>query len=765
MSKFNHLFELKNNEKTAVEYSCDGVTARVDFVSEGCYRISVYKDKSSLLPTFCVNPSGAFSPNGRDRLSTEDFALFSPVADLKGSVHRFELANGVALEIDLNNFTTKCIKDGNILLGDRGPLAYNFQNEFGAGMSHYLLREKDEKIFGVGDKGGALDKNGRAFRIETTDCMGYDASESDPLYKHVPFYICENSVGCYGIFYDTADTSYLDFGREINNYYAPFKLFKTEDDCLVYYVFLGSKLEILQQFTKLCGKQPLPPRWSFDYCASTMAYTDAPRSQEKMHDFIERLKEFDLSCGGFYLSSGYTSIGNQRCVFHWNNEKFPDVRGFVDEFVENGINLIPNIKPAFLTTHPLYNQIAQDGLFVKNPDGTPFVTEFWDGLGSYLDFTNPRAFDFWSNKVDEALLDYGFIATWNDNNEFDIKDNEALAVGFNGKTVKASRIRSVLTYLMVASSYQAQIKRNPTLRPFLSTRSGGIGVRRFAQTWSGDNRTEFKDLRFCHNIGLTMSLSGMYFYGHDLGGFSGDMPSRELLLRWLQHGIFEPRLTIHSWNNDGSATMPWSYPDIMDSVRSIFAQRKQLLPYIYNSAYASVENELPMNAPAFLYFDDERLFNETDAMMLGKSIYVAFAFDEGVNRVNAYLPKGADWYLGNKMYNGGESVQLEIKPTDKMPYFVKAGSVVATDEAEFGFNSSEDLTFTVYPLASGSFEDDFFTDDGKTFAYQNGDCVKLRFAVNCTDEAVTVSVKNLGSMPIEPKIRLTPADNRELILN
>lgn len=72
--------------------------------------------------------------------------------------------------------------------------------------------------------------------------------------SNIPFYICENSVGNYGIFYDTSATSYMDFGVEINNYYQPYKFFKTEDNCIVYYVIFGSKLEILRSFARMCGK-------------------------------------------------------------------------------------------------------------------------------------------------------------------------------------------------------------------------------------------------------------------------------------------------------------------------------------------------------------------------------------------------------------------------------------------------------------------------------------------------------------------------------
>lgn len=762
MCKFNHLFEISKMEDSCVQYSCGNNTARMDFVSESCVRVSIYKNKTDILPTFSVNPDNVFSQAGRDRLSVDGFSLCSPEQDVSGDIHSFILPNGIKIELNPHNFILKYYKNNSVLFCDRQPLAYNFENEFGKDTYHYISRMKNERIFGLGDKGGELNKAGRSFRMETTDCMGYDAKESDPLYKHIPFYICENSVGCYGIFYDTSDTSYFDFGKEINNYYEPYKYFKTEDNCLVYYVFFGTKISVLQQFARLCGKQPLPPKWSFDYCASTMAYTDAPKSQEKMYAFIDKLKECDLSCGGFYLSSGYTSIGNQRYVFNWNKEKFPDAEKFISDFSDKGIEIIPNIKPAFLDNHPLYNEIADKGWFIKNPDGTPFITEFWDGYGSYLDFTNADAFDFWKNKVTQTLLDYGITATWNDNNEFDIKDSDAVASGFNGSRIKASRIRPILTYLMVASSYQAQITQKPNLRPFLSTRSGGIGVRRFAQTWSGDNRTEFSDLRYCHNIGLTMSLSGMYFYGHDLGGFSGDMPSRELLLRWLQHGIFEPRLTIHSWNSDGSATMPWSYPDIIQSVQGLFAQRKQLLPYLYNCAYHAVQNEIPINAPAFLYYDDEKLYSDTDSMMLGRDIFVAFAFNEGENKVSVYLPKGDDWCLEDKVYHGGESVELSVAPTDKMPYFVRRGCVLPTDEAQYGFNSSEKIVFTVYPLECGSFESEFFTDDGYSFAYLDNDCVHLVFRVFCDKNTVSVCFENKGNKDFSPVVFLCESDKRKL---
>lgn len=737
--KFQHIFSKTDSSPSSVSFECDGISARLDFISESCMRVTVGKPDRKT-PTYNTVDAPSFF------VTTEGESTY--------------ILGNIKVNIDTNNFIISYYKDGKRLFSDRGPLAYNFENEFGAGAFHYVTREKGERIFGLGDKGGSLDKSGRSFKIETTDSMGYDAQTSDPLYKHIPFYICENSVGCYGIFYDTSATSYMDFGREHNNYYEPYKYFRSEENSLCYYVFFGSKLEILKSFSRLTGKNAFPPKWSFDYNASTMAYTDSENAYERMLDFIEKLKEYDLSCTGFYLSSGYTSIGNQRCVFNWNYDKFPDPEEFVRVFKENGIEIIPNIKPAFLQSHPMYEKLKNDGLFVKNPDGTPFVTQFWDGLGSYLDFTNPKAFDFWKQQVREKLLNLGIVSTWNDNNEFDIRDCDA--VTFSGE--KACALRPTLTYLMNKASFEAQTEKEPSLRPFLSTRSGSIGVKRMAQTWSGDNFTSFHDLKFCHNIGLTMSLSGLFFYGHDLGGFSGEMPSRELFLRWLQLGVFEPRFTIHSWNADGSATMPWSYPDIMPSVRKIFAQRKRLIPYLYNCAYESVEKDLPINAPVWLYYNDKNLPVDSPAFMLGRKILVSCILDEGKTEQSVYLPKGDGWFLNGKKYGGGETVTVSVPADECVPFFVKAGCILPTDEAKYGFKSEGKTVLTVYPLEKGEFSDEYFNDDGLTDEYKNGNCVKLEIKVTCDSESVTLSYENKGNMPLSPCFKLCEGDSRTLII-
>lgn len=82
-----------------------------------------------------------------------------------------------------------------------------------------------------------------------------------------------------------------------------------------------------------------------------------------------------------------------------------------------------------------------------------------------------------------------------------------------------------------------------------------------------------------------LSLSGIYNFGHDIGGFSGPAPEPELLIRWIQHGIFYPRFTIHSWNDDKSVNTPWMYPEALETIQKAFDLRNELIPYIYQLCY------------------------------------------------------------------------------------------------------------------------------------------------------------------------------------
>lgn len=658
--KFMSSFRLSEKKDSFRLYTDGKHFVRLDFFSH-MMRVAVYQDEKELFRTFSVCPGTSVMPKtGRERLSTEGLeSLVQKEDDIQ--------IDDVRIKVELNPFRLTYFKDGKPFFHDREILSYNFEGEMGKGSFHYLSREIGEHIYGLGDKTGPVNKAGMSFRMETFDAMGFNANSSDPLYKQIPFYVCRNSIGSYGIYYDTYSNGVLNFGREHNNYYETYKYATFEEENLVYYVIFGNVEEIVARFAFLTGKSFLPPKWSFSYCGSTMAYTDSDHPEEELRNFKRKCDEYQISCGGFYLSSGYTQIGDKRCVFHWNKEKFPDPQAFSKEFASYGIHFLPNVKPAFLTSHPLYSYIQEHGWFLHYRDGSPYVFPFWGGMGSYLDFTNVDAYDFWTSMVKMNLVDLGYESIWNDNNEYDIHDEDVYADGF-GKPIQAKLIRPLFPLLMSMASNEAVSKET---RHMAVTRSAPAGFQRICETWTGDNRTSFEDFRGNHKMAMTSALTGFAFIGQDIGGFAGEKPDEELFLRWIAYGLFTPRFTLHSWNPDGSSTMPWLYPELKEKVMSLFAFRKRILPYIYSEAMDAVENYHPLIYPVF--FKDEEYDEESDFFFMGKNVLVCPIFDKGKNMIDISLPKGRYCRDGKWFYG---SVKAENRPGDLPLFFVRENSIL-----------------------------------------------------------------------------------------
>ena len=668
---------------------------QIDFFKH-IMRVAIFKDGTRLMPTFSVSPGDCKMPqNGRARLSDEGFereqAVIEPVemtiGQKKCGFDRLNHPDTVTftttdakISIETYNFRMKVeTPDGRILYQDRDYIAYNFDHELGRGSMHFISREADEQIFGLGDKTGDVNKNHRHFTIATSDSMGFDARYSDPLYKQIPFYICRNSGGSYGIYYDTYSNGEMDFGVEHNNYYIPFKSARFEEDTLVFYVIFGSVPEILQRFEWMCGRNMMPPLWSLKYCGSTMNYTDAPDADKQLRNFIDLCNKYGFKPGGFYLSSGYTQIGEKRYVFNWNRDKIPSPEGLAAYFKANGVEFLPNVKPAFLTDHFLYNQIAEKGWFLHYKDGTPAKFPFWSGYGSYLDFTNPEAYAFWTNCVKKELVDRGYKNIWNDNNEYDVCDEEVLAYNW-GNPIPAKLIRPLFSYLMTQASLDAQIAGGEK-QPFAVTRSGIAGLQRISMTWTGDNNTSFDDFRYNHKMAMTMSLSGIYNFGQDIGGFAGPRPSEELFIRWIQYGIFTPRFVLHSWNPDGTSNMPWLYENRIPTVKRLFDLREKLIPYLYEQFKRSYETYEPVIYPIFLKYPDYDV--ESDAFFFGDDIIACPIFDQGATSVKVLLPENeGGWILGSEYFEADEETsrckrykgEVEIPCTiDDLPVFFWRG--------------------------------------------------------------------------------------------
>lgn len=192
--------------------------------------------------------------------------------------------------------------------------------------------------------------------------MGYDPETTDPLYKHLPFGITVGGDGnCYGTFYDAPTKCVADFGKDKSAFRGTYRYFEAQGSSLEYYVFCGPTMQdVIRQYVNLTGRPALVPRWTLGYLGSTMTYTDAPDAQVQLKQFVELCRKHRIPCDGFHLSSGYTTDDQgRRQVFTWNKSKIPDPTQMVDAFRDEGLHLIPNIKPWMLISHPEYQAHAE----------------------------------------------------------------------------------------------------------------------------------------------------------------------------------------------------------------------------------------------------------------------------------------------------------------------------------------------------------------------------------------------------------------------
>lgn len=772
----------QNGSRLSFFDSTSSTTAHLFILEEKVIRVLFeQKDGLEVANTWSIAPGLDDVPyTGRDRMSVANFSC--PSYSFIELDNAYELStNHLKAVIQKEGFRITWYRQENSewvwFAEDRQTQAYNFNGELGEGVKHYLKREIHDSYYGLGERTGALNRHHGRYSSVTIDAMGYDAEHSDPLYKHIPFYVTRNpnTTFSYGLFYDNLAPGYFDLGRELDNYHGLYRYFEAEAGDLDYYMIAGPTVrDVVQTYTWMTGNTAMPPKWSIGYSGSTMSYTDSDNAQEQLYEFINQCERNDILCDSFQLSSGYTSIGVGRYVFHWNKDKFPDAKQLTNDFKQKGLRFAANIKPALLESHPQYADLEQKNYFIQNSKGEVETAQFWDGGGAYIDFTNEEAYGWWKDQVKEQLLDYGIASTWNDNNEFEIWSRDAKVNGF-GSALSFQTIRALQPLLMMKASFEAQQEHTKDERPFLISRSGSPGMHRYVQTWSGDNRTEWKTIRFNNKTGLSLSLSGIYSFGHDVGGFAGPKPDEELFIRWVQNGIFHPRFTIHSWNEDETVNEPWMYPNATPAIRELIKLRSKLLPYWYSAFYQARSIHEPILKPTFFDFEnDQKTWEENDDFLVGDALLVASVVEPGVAKRQVYAPKHEsgwfDFYTGTHI-EGGTTTTLPA-PYDQTPLLVKAGSIIPVNEAERSFltKDQDHRGFLLFPGRKAGLLSSYtlYEDDGESSNWQNEHAlVSLKMETTEDTIYVTTEIKEQGfSLPYnEAAFKVVPKDSRRLLVN
>lgn len=615
-------------------------------------------------------------------------------------------------------------------------------------LTHYSLVDREhDHFYGFGEKTGHLDKKGKRLRMSPKDAIGHDPENGEPLYKHIPFYIRINDQvkTAVGLFYNNSHDSVFDMCNEISGYWDRYCYYQTDGGDLDLFLINGpSASAVVSRYTWLTGRSAMPTKQSLGYTASTMYYAELEKDCDKeIYKVIQKHFDEKIYIDNFWLASGYSSgeEDNLRYIFNWNTKRFPNPEGFFEKMSGMGINVIPNMKPGILKNHPYMDVFKKNDVFVKTPDGSEdYIGRWWGGYGRFVDFTGAKGRDTWKELLKETLLRKGSMTVWNDNCEFDgVEDRNALC-DCDGRKKTMAEMKIIHSNMMAYVGKQALAEMYPNERPYIINRAGYAGIQRYAQVWGGDNLTDWRTVKFNIATILGMGLSGCANMGCDIGGFAGPAPEGELMLRWIQSGIFQPRFCMNSANSDNTVTQPWMYEEHIEDVRAAYAQRYRMMPYLYSLMRQAYETGMPAMRPLFLEFpEDEACYTDENlTFMFGPSVLVANVVEKGAETRRIYLPKGTTWYDMNdrfRAYEGGQTIELPVT-LSSIPMFLRGSAVYMTTEDVH--QASTDIMKQLDLVISAESDCDFvfYDDDGHTKDFEKGIYSRTDICVKSGDRTV-----------------------------
>jgi alpha-glucosidase len=628
-----------------------------------------------------------------------------------------------------------------------------------AGSAAWIKRmPPDEHYYGFGERTGLLDKRGRRYTCWTTDEYTHQGPSTDALYQAIPFFLGLDDAGhSYGLFLNNTHRSVFDM-RGPEQYRI-----EVAGGELDYYVIYGPEpAQVVERYTELTGRMPLPPRWALGYHQSRWGYTSAACVRDVAAQFRRRRIPADAINLDIDYMDGYR-------LFTWDRERYPEPAALIADLNQQGFKVTTivdvGIKVETGGSYPVYDEARQRGYFIKQACETgaePFVCYVWPGLCGFPDFTLPETRAWWGAWYASLLADgvSGFVNDMNEPAMHDKPfDDPASASaeppldtphGPPDEPTTHAEVRNVYAYLENQATYEALRRLRPDQRPFLVTRAGYAGVQRYATVWAGDNASFWEHLEMSLPQLLNMGLSGLASCGADIGGFFENAVP-ELYARWMQLGVFYPFARSNS--AQGTAhNAPWAWGDDVEAIcRRALELRYQLLPYLYTVFEEASRTGAPILRPLFYHYPSDPATHQIhDQALLGRDLMLAPVLRPGRVCREVYLPAGV-WYdvrSGERL--AGPQHVLADAPLDQLiPLYARGGAIIPSGSPlQWADERPLDrLRLDVYPDVHGAAEGWLYEDDGRSPAYEQG--ASCRTSYRCqpdrTGRTQLISSARVGS--------------------
>lgn len=587
----------------------------------------------------------------------------------------------------------------------------------GAVYMHHHIAE-NEHFYGLGEDNdgylGSMDRRGHTRDMITGQRINIGRVTAD---IPVTFYMSTGSAAPYGIFTDNSYPMYYDMGKE-----NPRECFQRAlGGDMVFYYFCGDDFgDILNEYTNLTGKPPMPPLWTQGYIQCRCSYWN----WEQVDELIAAIRgnRIPLDCIVF----------DYDWAEHFNNYKWnPRWQGRspekIAQYRKQGLHfMVSNSGPMLKKNSDTYQSALDAGVLARDTGGNTITCGHYGG--DLIDFSNPATKE-WLRPQLERILDDGVESWWLDLTEPEgDPENTVYYAGERNKVHNPFSLLNTRTYTQITQEHC------PNMRPFILTRTGTAGIQKYCTAiWSGDVYSDYKTFTAHIPEALNTAMSGIPLWTSDAGGFISSTNNAienrniyqndvarhaNLYERWVQFACFSPIMRVHH----AGESAPYAFGDRMtSSIAHYIRLRYKLLPYIYSYAYRTHLTGEPLIRPlVYAYPQDENVYDLADEYLFGEELLVAPVHEEEQSHRKVYLPEGKWFDLDfGYVYEGKQWIET-YAPQNRIPVFVRAGSIIPVS-APIGNTSELDrntLSAEIHPAGSSRFL--HYIDDGVSMDYEKG---------------------------------------------
>ena len=538
--------------------------------------------------------------------------------------------------------------------------------------------QSSEAVYGGGEKWGALNKRGQLLRSYNHDALGVNAEIS---YKNTPF--CWSPRG-WGVFFHTPaavthavgcpDWSQRSYCALLEEEYLDMYLLVVDQD-----ESPNTAQELLEKYTQLTGRAPMPPVWSGGVILSKAYYQDA----DEIISVAQKVRDKNMPCDVITFDGRAWQDTDTRFAFQWCPKRYPEPEKVMQQLKALNFKVCVWEYPLISVKHPWFDEFAEKGWLLKDKRTGQAYQYVWDQQAfddvltplpnsGIVDFTHPDAYVFWRD-AHKALFELGVDMIKADFGE-QVEDDNMLAS--NGESGLA--LHNVYAHLYNRCVFEAAEMYSKS-GAFLFSRSAWTGSQRFNSQWGGDPQADWEGMISNIRGGLSWGLSGAPFYATDVGGFYKDTRDDALYVRWAQAGIFSAHFRLHGIGE----REPWSYSaEAEDAVNQALTLRYQLQAYLRKTMKQATETGLPVQRAMVLAFPDEKqAWGFENQFMFGDDLLVVPCFAPSGN-IEFYLPEG-NWVafdpnkkVSNRAVLSGSKVYQQTLKLDQVAVFVKTGSII-----------------------------------------------------------------------------------------